>query len=70
VNMKGWLVLPRRGKPKELSQEQSYPKLLELMRELDKERGHLLTEKQVSALQAVILSLIDAGARVTYYEDQ
>lgn len=70
MNMKGWLVLPRRGKPKELSQEQSYPKLLELMRELDKERGHLLTEKQVSALQAVILSLIDAGARVTYYEDQ
>ncbi len=70
MNLKGWLVLPQRGKPKGLSAEQSYPKLLELMRELDNERGHLLTDKQVNALQAVVQSLIDAGARITYYEDQ
>jgi hypothetical protein len=69
MNMKDWLVLPQRGKPKRLSEEQSYPKLLELMRDLDKERGHLLTNKQVNALQAVIQSLIDAGACVTYHEE-
>lgn len=70
MNTKGWLVVPQRGKPKELSEEQSYPKLLELMRDLDKERGHLLTDKQVNALQAVIQSLIDARACITYYEDE
>jgi hypothetical protein len=70
MNMKDWLVLPQRGKPKGLSEDQSYPKLLELMRDLDKERGDLLTDKQVNALQAVIQSLIDARARITYYEDQ
>jgi hypothetical protein len=70
MNMKDWLVLPQRGKPKKLSEEQSYPKLLELMRDLDKERGQLLTNKQVNALQAVIQSLIDAGACVTYHEDE
>jgi len=69
MNMKDWLVLPQRGKLKELSGEQSYPKLLELIRDLDKERGHLLTDKQVNALQAVVQSLIDAGACITYYED-
>jgi hypothetical protein len=69
MNMKDWLILPQRGKPKKLSEEQSYPKLLELMRDLDKERGHLLTNKQVNALQAVIQSLIDAGACVTYHEE-
>ena len=70
VNMKDWLVLPRLGKQKGLSEEQSYPKLLELMQELDKERGRSLTDKQVNALQAVIQSLIDAGARIAYYEDE
>lgn len=70
MNMKDWLVLPHRGKPKGLSEGQSYPKLLELMQELDKERGHSLTDKQVNALQAVIESLIDAGARITYFEDE
>lgn len=70
MNINGWLVLQQRGKPKGLSKEQSYPKLLELMRDLDKERGHSLTGKQVNALQAVIQSLIDAGACITYYEDQ
>ena len=70
MNMKDWLVLPKRGKPKRLSEEQSYPKLLELMRDLDNERGHLLTNKQVNALQAVIQSLIDARACITYHEDE
>jgi hypothetical protein len=70
MNTKDWLVLPQRGKPKELSEDQSYPKLLMLMRELDKERGHDLTDKQVNALQAVIKSLIDARACIIYYEDE
>ena len=70
MNMKNWLVLPQRGKPKGLSEDQSYPKLLELIRELDKEREHSLTGKQVNALQAVIQGLIDARARITYYEDE
>jgi hypothetical protein len=68
--LKDWIVLPQRGKPKGLSEDQSYPKLLKLMRDLDKERGHSLTDKQVNALQAVIQSLIYARARITYYEDQ
>ncbi len=68
-NTKGWLVLPQRGKTKGLSADQSYPKLLELMRDLDRERGQSLTDKQVNALQAVIQSLIDARAQITYYED-
>lgn len=70
VNMKGWLFLPQLGKPRRLSEEQSYPRLVELMHELDKERGNLLTDKQVNALQAVIQGLIDARARIMYYEDQ
>ena len=70
INMKGWLVLPQRGKPKGLSEDQSVPKLLELMHELDKEKGNSLTRKQVKALQAVIQGLIDARARITYYEDE
>jgi len=70
MDMKDWLTLPQRGKPKGLSEDQSYPKLLELMRDLDKERGRDLTDKQVNALQAVIKSLIDARARITYYEEQ
>ena len=70
MNVKDWLVLPQRGKPQELSEDQSYPKLLEFMHELDKERGHSLTDKQVNALQAVVQSLIDARARITYYEDE
>jgi len=70
MNVKDWLVLPQRGKVKGLSEDQSYPKLLELMRDLDKERGCSLTDKQVNALQAVVQSLIDARARITYYEDQ
>lgn len=69
VNMKDWLVMPQRGKPQELSEDQSYPRLLEMIRELDKERGHLLTDKQVNTLQSVIQSLIDARARITYYEE-
>lgn len=67
--MKDWLVMPQRGKPQELSEDQSYPRLLEMIRELDKERGHLLTDKQVNTLQSVIQSLIDARARITYYEE-
>jgi hypothetical protein len=70
MDMKNWLVLPQRGKKHELSEEQSYPVLLELMRDLDKERGHLLTNKQANALQAFIQSLIDSRARITYYENQ
>lgn len=70
MNMKDWLVLPQQGKPKRLSEEQSYPKLLELIRDLDRERGHLLTDKQVNALQAVVKSLINAGACVTYNDDE
>ena len=70
MNNKDWIVLPQRGKAKGLSAEQSYPKLLELIRDLDKERGHSLTDKQVNALVAVIQSLIDAGACVRYYEDE
>ncbi len=69
-DMKNWLVLPHRGKAKGLSADQSYPKLLELMRELDKERDVSLTGKQVNALQAVIQGLIDAQARISYYEDE
>jgi hypothetical protein len=70
MNMKDWIVVPQRGRPRELSEDQSYPKLLELIRDLDKERGQLLTDKQVNALQAVVQSLIDARARITYYADQ
>lgn len=69
MDMKNWLVVPQRGRRRELSEEQSYPVLLELMRELDKERGHLLTNKQVNALQAFVQSLIDSKARITYYEE-
>jgi hypothetical protein len=71
LNMKDWIVLPHRGsKVRGLSADQSIPKLLELMRELDKERDVSLTGKQVNALQAVIQSLIDARACITYYEDE
>ena len=70
LNMKDWIVLPHRGRVKGLSVDQSYPKLLELMRELEKDRDVSLTGKQVNALQAVIQSLIDARARITYYEDE
>ena len=70
MDFKNWIILPQRGKKRELSEEQSYPVLLELMRELDKERDHLLTNKQVNALQAFIQSLIDSKARITCYEDQ
>ncbi len=66
----GWIVMPKRGKPQELTPTQSYPKLVELMQDVDTERGHLLTDKQANALQAVIKSLIDAGACVTYYDDE
>jgi len=51
MNTKDWLVVPQRGKRRELSEEQSYPVLLELIPDLDKERGHLLTNKQVNALK-------------------
>ena len=70
MKVKGWLVLPQRGKLRELSEDQSYPKLLELMRDLDKERGDLLTDKQVNALQTVVQGLTDARARLRYYEDR
>lgn len=70
VNLRDWLVIPQQGKPRGLSEEESYPKLLELMRELDGERGHILTDKQVDALKNVIAGLIDAGACLTYYEDE
>jgi hypothetical protein len=68
IDMKDWLVMPQRGRPQQLDEDQSYPKLLELIEDLEKERGHLLTDKQVDALRAVLLSLIDVGARVSYYE--
>jgi hypothetical protein len=70
INLKGWLVLPQRGKPKGLSEDQSIPKLRELMRELDNEKGTYLNDKQVRALKTVIQGLIDARARITYYEDE
>lgn len=70
MNMKDWIVLPQRARTKGLSAEQSYPRLLELIRDLDKERGHSLTDKQVNALVAVIESLINVGACVTYYDEQ
>lgn len=68
MDLKDWLFVPQRRQPRALNEDQSYPKLLELIRDLDKERGHLLTDKQVDALRAVLISLIDAGARVSYYE--
>ena len=68
MNTNDWIIIPQRGKLHELSEDQSYPKLLELMRDLDKERGHMLTDKQVNALQAFLQSLIDARARIKYYE--
>jgi hypothetical protein len=67
MDMKDWIVVPQRGKPWALSADQSYPKLLELIRDLDRERGRSLTDKQVNALQAVVQSLIDARACITYY---
>jgi hypothetical protein len=70
MDIKGWIVLPKHGKPQELSQAQSYPKLVELIQDVDAERGHMLTDKQANALQAVIRSLIDVGACVTYYDDE
>jgi hypothetical protein len=59
-----------RARARGLSEDKSHPKLLQLKRDLDKERGRLLTDKQVNALQAVIQGLVDAGARITYYEDE
>lgn len=70
MNTKDWIIMPQRGRPRKLSQEQSYPKLLKLMRDLDKERGHLLTDKQVNALQIFVQALIDARACITCYEDE
>ena len=67
MNLKDGIATPQRGKPQELSEDQSYPKLLELMRDLEKERGHLLNDKQVNALEAFVQSLIDARARIKYY---
>lgn len=64
-----WIVVPQRGKPQVLSEDQSLPKLLEVMEDIDKGRGWLLTDKQANALQAVVQSLIDVRARVTYYEE-
>ena len=70
MNTKDWIAIPQRGKLRELSEDQSYPKLLELKRDLERERGHLLNDKQVNALQAFVQSLIDARARIKYYEGE
>ncbi len=70
MDRKDWIVIPQRGKPRALSADQSYPKLLKLMRDLDKERGHLLTDKQVNALQAFVQALIDARACITCFENE
>jgi len=70
MDMKNWIIVPQQGKPQKLSEDQSYPKLLELIHDLDKERGHLLTDKQVNTLQAFIQSLTDSRARITYYENK
>ena len=63
-------VLPQKVNAKELTEEESYAKLLVLKRELDKERGRSLTDQQASVLQAIIESLIDARARIKCYEDE
>ncbi len=68
MDMKDFIAIPQRGRMRELSEDESYPKLLEMMRDLERERGHLLNDKQVNALQAFIQSLIDAKARIKYYE--
>ena len=68
IDMKDWIVVPQRGKPRELSADESYPKLLELMQDIEKERGHSLTDKQVNALEAFVQSLVDARARIRYYD--
>ena len=70
MDMKDWIIMPQQGRPRKLSGDQSYPKLLEMIHDLDKERGHLLTDKQVNALQAFVQSLIDSKASITYYENK
>lgn len=70
MNVEDWIVLLQPDKPMGLSEEKSYPKLIEMMREFEEERGHSLTDKQVDALQSIILSLIEAGACLTYYQDE
>jgi hypothetical protein len=67
INRKNCLIV-RAGHG--LSEEQSYPKLLLLIQDLEKERGHLLTDKQVNALQAFAQAMIDSRARITCYEDE
>lgn len=58
ADMKDWFFVPQQGKPKERNiEDQSHHKLLELMKDLDKERA-FLTDKKVKALKAVVKSSI------------
>ena len=70
MNLRGWIARPQQVKPRGLSEEESFEELVKMMWELDRERGHSLTDKQVIALKKVIKGLIQARACVTYYEDE
>lgn len=68
IDMKDWIALPERGKPRVLSADEAYPRLFGLLQDLERERRHQLTDKQVNALQAFVRSLIDAKASIRYYD--
>lgn len=70
MNLDDWISLLQPGTSKGLLEEESYPKFIEMIRELDEERGRSLTDKQVTTLRTVILRLIQAGASVKYCEDE
>jgi len=74
MDMKDWLVLPEEADLKELGEEESYAKLLVLMREapaiIEQGRGRRLTDKQTRAIEKFIAGLIESKARIRYHEDR
>lgn len=74
MNRKDWLVLPHESALEVLSVEESYAKLLVLMREapglIESSRGCRLNDKQARAIQRFIAALIESNARVRCCQDE
>jgi len=74
MDRKDWLALPEASDLKELSEEESYARLLVLMREapaiIEQGRGCRLTDKQTRAIERFVAGLIESKARIRYRQDE
>jgi len=57
MNKEDWLIIPRDITP--VKRQDPYNRLLEMMNQLEEERGYRFTDEQADAIKTLIINLID-----------